>query len=284
MRRLWYPLLQSQLILSPVSDSFHLHPSHISMILTRTLRTSITPYPLQHLNPCIINAFHTSSRTPSKNDDLDSENLFKGTKAINDEMFHLFGSIEDQESQTIGRNATPQQLSLRSITTARRLDHDNSRLTHTDDNTGRATMVDITSKSSTIRSATASARVILGYHAFSLVAANKLKKGDVLTVAQLAGIMGAKQTSSLIPLCHPLLLSHVEVSLELEQQQHAVDIIATVATTGPTGVEMEAMTAAAVSALTIYDMCKAASKGIEISDIRLLHKSGGKSGDWKRSS
>ena len=104
----------------------------------------------------------------------------------------------------------------------------------------------------------------------------------MLTVAQLAGIMGAKHTATLIPLCHPLLLSHVEVDLELNAVHHAIDVLATASTVGPTGVEMEAMTAAAVSALTVYDMCKAASKGIEITDLRLLRKTGGKSGEWVR--
>jgi cyclic pyranopterin monophosphate synthase len=150
------------------------------------------------------------------------------------------------------------------------------RLTHADES-GKAAMVDIGGKKETTRSATAIARVLLGHTAFSLVA-----KGDVLTVAQLAGIMGAKHTATLIPLCHPLLLSHVEVLLELNSSHQSIDIKATAATTGPTGVEMEAMTAAAVSALTVYDMCKAASKGIEITDLKLVKKSGGKSGEWVR--
>ncbi|KAL4524856.1 hypothetical protein Ndes2526B_g07042 [Nannochloris sp. 'desiccata'] len=155
------------------------------------------------------------------------------------------------------------------------------RLTHADE-TGKAAMVDVGGKKETTRSATATVRVFLGYTAFSLVAANQVAKGDVLTVAQLAGIMGAKHTATLIPLCHPLLLSHVEVLLELNSSHQSIDILATAATTGPTGVEMEAMTAAAVSALTVYDMCKAASKKIEITDLKLVKKSGGKSGDWVR--
>ncbi len=155
------------------------------------------------------------------------------------------------------------------------------RLTHADD-TGKAAMVDVGGKKETTRLATASVRVLLGHTAFSLVAANQVAKGDVLTVAQLAGIMGAKHTATLIPLCHPLLLSHIEVLLELNTRHQSIDIKATAATTGPTGVEMEAMTAAAVSALTVYDMCKAASKKIEITDLRLERKSGGKSGEWVR--
>jgi len=154
-------------------------------------------------------------------------------------------------------------------------------LTHADE-TGKAAMVDVGGKKETTRSATATVRVLLGHTAFSLVASNQVAKGDVLTVAQLAGIMGAKHTSTLIPLCHPLLLSHVEVLLELNTSIQSIDIIATAATTGLTGVEMEAMTAAAVSALTVYDMCKAASKKIEITDLKLMKKSGGKSGEWDR--
>ena len=155
------------------------------------------------------------------------------------------------------------------------------RLTHADES-GKAAMVDVGGKKESTRSATATARVLLGHTAFSLVAANQVAKGDVLTVAQLAGIMGAKHTSTLIPLCHPLLLSHVEVLLELNSSHQCIDIKATAATTGPTGVEMEAMTAVAVSALTVYDMCKAASKEIEITELKLVRKSGGKSGEWIR--
>jgi cyclic pyranopterin phosphate synthase len=160
-------------------------------------------------------------------------------------------------------------------------ENNSPRLTHADE-TGKAAMVDVGGKKETTRSATATVRVLLGRTAFSLVAANQVAKGDVLTVAQLAGIMGAKHTATLIPLCHPLLLSHVEVLLELNTSHQSIDIKATAATTGPTGVEMEAMTAAAVSALTVYDMCKAASKKIEITDLKLVRKSGGKSGEWVR--
>jgi molybdenum cofactor biosynthesis protein MoaC len=124
--------------------------------------------------------------------------------------------------------------------------------------------------------------VLLGAAAYALVAENRTAKGDVLTVAQLAGVMAAKQTAALIPLCHPLALAHVDVRLRLAPAAAAVDIEATAATVGPTGVEMEAMTAAAVAALTVYDMCKATSKGIEIGAVRLLRKSGGRSGAWER--
>ena len=143
-------------------------------------------------------------------------------------------------------------------------------------------MVDVGKKHPTHRTATASARVLLGPTAYSLVAQNQIAKGDVLTVAQLAGIMGAKHTATLIPLCHPLLLSHVDVSLTLNEVQRGIDVVATAETSGQTGVEMEALTAVAVAALTVYDMCKAASKGIEITELRLVRKTGGKGGEWVR--
>lgn len=146
---------------------------------------------------------------------------------------------------------------------------------------GKATMVNVAMKNDTRRVAVASGRVHLGAHAFSLVAANSISKGDVLMVAKIAGIMGAKQTGDLIPLCHNLLLSGVDLSLSLNEGLHAVDIEAKVITVGPTGVEMEALTAVSIASLTIYDMCKAVSKDIKISDIQLASKTGGKS-DWCR--
>jgi cyclic pyranopterin phosphate synthase len=150
------------------------------------------------------------------------------------------------------------------------------------DVTGKATMVNVSMKSDTRRVAVASGRVHLGAHVFSLVTANSISKGDVLTVAKIAGIMGAKQTGDLIPLCHNLLLSGVDLSLSLNEGLHAVDIEAKVMTVGPTGVEMEALTAVSIASLTVYDMCKAVSKDIKISDIQLESKTGGKSGDWCR--
>ena len=143
-------------------------------------------------------------------------------------------------------------------------------------------MVDVGKKHPTHRTATASARVLLGPTAYSLVAQNQIAKGDVLTVAQLAGIMGAKHTATLIPLCHPLLLSHVDVSLTLNEVQRGIDVVATAETSGQTGVEMEALTAVAVAALTVYDMCKAASTGIEITELRWVRKTGGTGGEWVR--
>lgn len=147
---------------------------------------------------------------------------------------------------------------------------------------GQATMVDVSSKEDTQRNAVASCRVLLGQHAFSLVSANQIAKGDVLNVAKIAGISGAKQTSNLIPLCHNIGLTHICVDLTLNKEDSSVEIKGEAVTTGKTGVEMEAMTAVAIAGLTVYDMCKAVSKDIQISDIRLEHKTGGKNGIWSR--
>jgi molybdenum cofactor biosynthesis protein MoaC len=146
---------------------------------------------------------------------------------------------------------------------------------------GNLQMVDVGDKADSVRTATASARVLLGQEAFELVQNNQMKKGDVLTVAQIAGIQGAKQTANLIPLCHTLLLQKIELTLRLNPEVFSVEIESHVRCSGQTGVEMEALTAVSVAALTVYDMCKAVNKGIEIQDIRLLSKSGGKS-DFKR--
>jgi cyclic pyranopterin monophosphate synthase len=151
-------------------------------------------------------------------------------------------------------------------------------LSHYDDS-GRARMVDVSEKACTRREAEASAFVALKPNV--LKALPKNPKGDPLEVARLAGIMGAKRTSDLIPMCHPLALTHVEVSLQLTRD--GVAIKSRVSTTAATGVEMEALVAASVAALTVYDMCKALDKGIEIREIKLQRKSGGKSGDYIRS-
>ncbi|CAB1425254.1 unnamed protein product, partial [Pleuronectes platessa] len=148
-------------------------------------------------------------------------------------------------------------------------------LTHTDAQ-GRATMVNVGGKLPTRRTATARATVVLGPTAFQLLRDNQLAKGDALSVAQLAGIMASKQTSALIPLCHPLPLDHTSVTFDLEELQHAAVITATCSTTGRTGVEMEALTAVSVAALTVYDMCKAVSHDIIITDVKLVSKTGGK--------
>ena len=153
-------------------------------------------------------------------------------------------------------------------------------LTHIDGG-GKASMVDVGSKAPTRREAVAKATVALGAVAYGALTAGANAKGDVLAVARVAGILAAKKTADLIPLCHPLLLSHVGVEYELDPSSHSLYISASAACAGGTGVEMEAMTAAAVAALTVYDMCKAASKGIVVKDLRLISKSGGKSGEWR---
>ncbi|KAK2843673.1 hypothetical protein Q7C36_011888 [Tachysurus vachellii] len=152
-------------------------------------------------------------------------------------------------------------------------------LTHTDAH-GKASMVNVGDKAVTRRTATASASVILGSKAFSLVRANQIAKGDALAVAQLAGFMAAKQTSGLIPLCHPVSLDHTDISVELLEEGHVAVVLATCQATGRTGVEMEALTAVSVAALALYDMCKAVSRDIVITDIRLLRKTGGQRGDF----
>ncbi len=152
-------------------------------------------------------------------------------------------------------------------------------LTHFDDD-GQAHMVDVSDKDFTARVAVAEGRVRMSPATLALVKDGSAKKGDVLGVARLAGIMGAKKTSDLIPLCHPLPITKVAVDLTPDDTIPGVHITATVKTTGQTGVEMEALTAVSTAALTVYDMLKAAEKGMEIIDIRLLSKEGGKSGTW----
>ena len=146
---------------------------------------------------------------------------------------------------------------------------------------GKAVMVDVTDKDVTERVATAKGRVIMAPATLALIREGGVKKGDVLSVARLAGIMGAKRTPDLIPLCHPLALTSVKVELTPVPEDDAVEIAATCKLTGRTGVEMEALTAVSVAALTVYDMCKAVDRGMQISDIRLVHKSGGKSGTFE---
>lgn len=152
-------------------------------------------------------------------------------------------------------------------------------LTHFDA-AGRAVMVDVSAKPETVRTATAVVRVVMLPATLAAVAAGNAAKGDVLGTARLAGIMAAKRTSDLIPLCHPLPIS--AVTLDLVTGDGAVDIVATVRTTGRTGVEMEALTAASVAALTVYDMCKAMDRGMRIDGLRVTHKDGGKSGEFRQ--
>ena len=152
-------------------------------------------------------------------------------------------------------------------------------LTHFDP-VGHAVMVDVSNKPETARTATARARVIMGAATLETVAAGSAAKGDVLGTARLAGIMAAKRTADLIPLCHPLPITSVR--LELEPVNDAIEITATVRTTGRTGVEMEALTAASIAALTVYDMCKAMDRGMRIDGLRVVHKAGGKSGEFSQ--
>jgi cyclic pyranopterin phosphate synthase len=152
------------------------------------------------------------------------------------------------------------------------------KLTHLDEQ-GRANMVDVGWKPTTDREAVARGFVTIQPETMRLIREGLMKKGDVLTVAQLAGIMGAKRTSELIPLCHPLPLNKVDVELALDQTESRVNITATASTSAKTGVEMEALTAVSVAALTIYDMCKAIDRGMRIEGIRLVSKRGGQSGD-----
>lgn len=156
------------------------------------------------------------------------------------------------------------------------------KLTHLND-AGEAHMVDVSAKAETERVAKAGARVLLQKATLDLILSGQAAKGDVLATARIAGIMAAKKTSDLIPLCHPMALSQVTVELTPDPAGNAIDIVATCKLKGRTGVEMEALTAASVAALTIYDMVKAVDRGMQITDIRLLHKSGGKSGDFNAS-
>jgi len=152
------------------------------------------------------------------------------------------------------------------------------KLTHLDE-TGRARMVDVGGKADTERLAVARGEVAMKPETLALIRAGQIKKGDVLTIAQIAGIQAAKRTSDLIPLCHPLPLTQVEVDVSLDDSLPGVQITATARTIGKTGVEMEALTAVSVAALTVYDMAKAAEKTMKIQNIRLVEKRGGKSGD-----
>src|SRR5262245_9589184 len=149
------------------------------------------------------------------------------------------------------------------------------------DKEGKARMVDVSDKAETERTATAKGSVLMQPATPELVTAGGVRKGDVRSVARLAGIMGAKRTPDLIPLCHPLALTSGQVDLTLDETRSAVGITATCKLTGKTGVEMEALTAVSVAALTVYDMCKAVDKGMQIVDIRLTHKRGGKSGTYE---
>ncbi len=149
------------------------------------------------------------------------------------------------------------------------------------DSEGKARMVDVSDKDASERTATAKGSVLMRPETMAMIVEGGVKKGDVLSVARLAGIMGAKRTPDLVPLCHPLELTSITVDLTCDAERNAVDITATCKLKGRTGVEMEALTVVAVAALTVYDMCKAVDRGMRIADIRLVHKAGGKSGTFK---
>lgn len=153
--------------------------------------------------------------------------------------------------------------------------------THFNDQ-GRARMVDVGEKPESVRTAVAAGRVLVNPATFALIKSGGMKKGDVLTVAQVAGVMGAKRTPELIPMCHPVLIDGIDLALSLDEERCSVEIRATVSCAGRTGVEMEALSAVSAAALTVYDMCKAVQKDMVIADIRLLSKTGGVHGDFRR--
>ena len=156
-----------------------------------------------------------------------------------------------------------------------------AKLSHTD-KYGKARMVDVTSKQKTLRTAQAKAKVLLGEKAYKIVKENNISKGDVLSAAKIAGIQAAKKTSELIPLCHNIFISNIDIIFNMNDNENIIEIESVVKTESTTGVEMEAMTAASDTALTIYDMCKSVDKSIQITDIELISKTGGKSGIYKK--
>jgi cyclic pyranopterin monophosphate synthase len=155
----------------------------------------------------------------------------------------------------------------------------NNGLTHIDEN-GKAKMVDVSDKIETNRVAVACGRIRMKQNTLKLIMQGDIEKGDVLGTARIAGIMGSKRTSDLIPMCHPLMINNCKITFNVEEENSAISIEALAKTNGKTGVEMEALTAVSVAALTIYDMCKAVDKAMVIEDIHLIKKSGGKSGEW----
>lgn len=212
--------------------------------------------------------------------------LFRDSQSFSTALFSTLSPKQKRVTQQNVRKCHSQQDASKGFSASRHgpnQDETSDQLTHTDAH-GRASMVNVGNKAVTRRTATASARVLLGSKAFGLVRANQIAKGDALVVAQLAGIMGAKQTSGLIPLCHPVSLDHTSVTVELLEEGNVAVVWATCHATGRTGVEMEALTAASVAALALYDMCKAVSRDIVITDIRLLSKTGGQRGDFQRTS
>lgn len=196
-----------------------------------------------------------------------------GTQPFNDKLHQSIRSCHSRSSSEDHKCRQSASHQANSFTNTEKTPK--AKLSHTDTQ-GRATMVDVSGKVPTCRTAKAQATVFLGPTAFLLLRENQLVKGDALAVAQVAGILASKQTSTLIPLCHPLPLDHVSVTFKLDEVKNAAIVTATCRTTGRTGVEMEALTAVSVAALTIYDMCKAVSHNIIITDITLIAKTGGK--------
>ncbi|KAL4353171.1 hypothetical protein GQ457_06G031450 [Hibiscus cannabinus] len=193
-----------------------------------------------------------------------------------------FMAQEPQHNSHVNLSSTSDKFTAQELhSISHNLDENAPGLTHVG-STGKAQMVDVSPKENSSRTAIATCKVLLGKKVFDLVLANQIAKGDVLSVAKIAGINGAKHTSTLIPLCHNITLAHVRVDLSLNPADFSVDIEGEAASTGKTGVEMEAMTAVSIAGLTVYDMCKAASKDIQITDIQLECKTGGKSGYWCR--
>ena len=188
------------------------------------------------------------------------------------------GDRWNEEADRLASSAMSGNAINPTVDTAAR-DESQASLTHLDEQ-GRVQMVDVGWKPVTDREATARGYLSVQPETLRLIKEGLMKKGDVLTIAQLAGIMGAKRTSELIPLCHPLPLNKVDVDLELDDSQSRINITATARTSAKTGVEMEALTAVSVAALTVYDMCKSVDRGIRIEGVRLVHKSGGQSGDF----
>ncbi|KAK6918201.1 Molybdopterin cofactor biosynthesis C (MoaC) domain [Dillenia turbinata] len=207
-----------------------------------------------------------------------TDDIAKAIAELNKEMESVFGeppsTSNSSSPSTQFLNEDPQVLHPKLGANEFGLTHIGSK--------GEAQMVDVSFKEASKRSAIASCKVILGKKVFDLAASNQMAKGDVLTVAKLAGIRGAKQTSNLIPLCHNIGLTHVHVDLTLNTKDFSVEVEGEAESTGKTGVEMEALMAVTVAGLTVYDMCKAVSKDIQITDIKLMRKMGGKSGDWSR--
>lgn len=246
--------------------------------LRRNFYTSVS-LDCEKQNPIDNNTFYKTlksneTKTPKDSDNLcpDSSIDWNNLSSAQKEQFKYW-EIQPENKPDFDLNP----LDTVSTTSQR----DTTSLTHVDAD-GSLKMVDVGDKTDTSRVAIATGLIILGKQAFMLVKENKIKKGDVMTVAKIAGVAAAKRTSDLIPLCHNILLTKVDIELELQDENFSVRVTALVKTHGKTGVEMEAITAVAMAMITVYDMCKAVSKDMIITDIKLIHKSGGKSGVYSR--